>query len=72
MENSQKKSRAPKATNSQLEFLFAYMEEHNAFATGKLLGARGKVAHDAQWQKLIEKLNSLDGPSKLVDAWKKV
>lgn len=48
------------------------MENHSAFATGKLLGVREKAVHDAQWQKLTEKLNCLDGPSKPIDGWKKV
>lgn len=71
-DNVIKKSRAPKATNVQIDFLLNYMEDHNAFATGKLLGARGKAAHDAQWQQLTIKLNNLNGPSKTMDAWKKL
>ncbi|XP_077272757.1 uncharacterized protein LOC143903166 [Temnothorax americanus] len=48
------------------------MQNHIAFATNKLLGAKGKVTHDKQWQHLTEKLNSIEGPSKTVDNWKKL
>lgn len=72
MEVAQKKTRAPKTTNKQLDFLITYMENHTAFATGKLLGARGKPAHDLQWQQLTDQLNSLDGPSKGTEGWKKI
>lgn len=67
-----KKTRAPKATVKQVEFLIDYMQTHTAFATGKLLGVRGKAANDLQWQNLSEKLNGLEGPSKSVEGWKKV
>lgn len=60
VEDSKKKSRAPKATSTQIEFLLTYMEDHNAFATNKLLKAKEKTAYDAQWQKLTEKLNCLN------------
>lgn len=72
MEVAQKKTRAPKTTNKQLDFLITYMENHTAFATGKLLGARGKPAHDLQWQQLTDQLNSLNGPSKGIEGWKKI
>lgn len=72
MEVKPKKTRAPKTSSIQLEYLIGYMQSHNAFATGKLLGARGKAAHDTQWQQLAEELNRLEGPSKSVEAWKKV
>lgn len=72
MEVSRKKTRAPKASNTQMEYLITYMSNHIAFATGKLLGARGKAAHDTQWQQLTEQLNSMVGPLKPVDGWKKV
>ncbi|XP_011883847.1 PREDICTED: uncharacterized protein LOC105570996 [Vollenhovia emeryi] len=72
MEVKVKKTRAPKTTNKQLEFLIAYMENHTAFATGKLLTARGKAVHDEQWKQLTENLNCLDGPSKGIDGWKKL
>lgn len=72
MENKEKKTRAPKVTNKQLEFLIAYMEDHTAFATGKMLSARGKAAHDEQWKQLTDQLNHLDGSSKATDGWKKV
>ena len=71
MMETQKRTRAPKKTNKQLDFLIAYMENHTAFATGKLFGAREKPAHDMQWQQLSEQLNNLDGPSKKVEGWKK-
>lgn len=69
---TKKKKRAPKASNTQLEHLVTYMSNHAAFATGKLLGARGKPAHDAQWQQLTEQLNSMVGPTKSIEGWKKV
>ncbi|XP_025160793.1 uncharacterized protein LOC112589930 [Harpegnathos saltator] len=72
MEVAQKKKRAPKTTNKQLDFLITYMENHTAFATGKLLGARGKPVHDLQWQQLTKQLNSLDGPSKGTEGWRKL
>ncbi|XP_018406149.1 PREDICTED: uncharacterized protein LOC108782370, partial [Cyphomyrmex costatus] len=72
MKTEKKKTRAPKATMKQLDFLIAYMENHTAFATGKLLGARGKPAHDDQWKHLMEQLNHLDGPSKNIEGWKKL
>ncbi|KMQ86913.1 gpi-anchored protein [Lasius niger] len=71
MEVAQKKTRAPKVSNMQIEYLVAYMQNHIAFATNKLLGAKGKVTHDKQWQHLAEKLNSI-GPSKTVENWKKL
>ena len=76
MEGPKKKLRALKATKSYLKYKSRISsrvhEQHNAFATGKLLGVRRKTAHDAQWQKLTEKLNGLDGPSKSMDGWKMV
>ncbi|XP_071652405.1 uncharacterized protein [Temnothorax longispinosus] len=72
MEVKPKKTRASKTSSIQLEYLIGYMQSHNAFATGKLLGARGKAAHDTQWQELAEELNRLEGPSKSVEAWKKL
>lgn len=72
MEVPSKKTRAPKATVKQVEFLVDYMQNHIAFATGKLLGARGKATNDLQWQSLCEKLNTLEGASKSVEGWKKV
>jgi len=72
MEITKKKTRAPKVSTRQIEYLVTYMQNHAAFATNKLLGARGKVVHDKQWQDLTEKLNSIEGPTKTVENWKKV
>ncbi|CAL1672632.1 unnamed protein product [Lasius platythorax] len=72
MEVPSKKTRAPKATVKQMEFLVEYMQNHIAFATGKLLGARGKATYDLQWQNFCEKFNTLEGTSKSVEGWKKL
>jgi len=72
MEITKKKTRAPKVSTRQIEYLVIYMQNHAAFATNKLLGAQGKIIHDKQWQDLTEKLNSIEGPIKTVENWKKV
>ncbi|XP_068087181.1 uncharacterized protein [Anabrus simplex] len=57
--SSFKTPRAGRATESQIDELVTYMENHNLFARGKFLGKDGKQGLGERWKALTDILNSV-------------
>lgn len=66
------RKRALKTKDDQYEAMTEFMEEHPAFATGRLKAADGKGTMEKMWAKLSAQLNALGPPVKTPDKWKKV
>jgi len=67
------KTKGQSVSQQQKEYLVKYMVANRAFAQGEYdRHAEGQKAYEAEWRKLGEELNYLDGPSKDEAGWQEV
>lgn len=60
-----------KATKQQKDALVDFMEINYIFLFGKYSNNHGSASKEKKWQELTKQLNSLTGPNKTAELWKR-